>query len=116
MKKLMKKLLVMVLIATMLPAAAAANEVDVYPIAMVNVNADSWLNVRQGPEKDVIGFLPPKTDVVILAEVGDWAFVSTVARMNEGKGPIGWVSARYLIKYSAFVQKKDAQRANAGQW
>ena len=81
----------------------AQAEVITYPVAYVDVNAGSSLNVRKAPGGDLTGIrLYCREDVVILAEVDGWALV--IRPQNVGKTamdgqPLGWASMDYLRCY-----------------
>lgn len=75
-----------------------------YPVAIVEVNADSYLSVRKTPAGDLTPIrLLPHEEVVLLETIEDWALV--IRAQDYGKtdmngAPLGWVSMDYLIIYS----------------
>lgn len=75
-----------------------------YPVAIVEVNADSYLSVRKTPAGDLTPIrLLPYEEIVLLDVVEDWALV--IRAQDYGKTdmngtPLGWVSMDYLIIYS----------------
>lgn len=85
---------------------AYAEEMSRYPVAYVDVNAESWLNVRSEPEGRKLFGLPCHKDVVILAEEAGWALVTSAERMQRGLTPYGWVCADYLQVYREHIQKE----------
>ena len=102
----MKKLAILVLVLLLMASAAHA-ESSIYPVALVNVNRESWLNVRKTPGGELtFTQLMSQKDVVILDEVDGWALVNTIERMEDGKPPLGWSSSMYLVKYRAYIATK----------
>lgn len=90
------------------PVCASAQEVVLYPIALVNVKEGSSLKVRREPAGKWAYFnLPCRMDVVILQTVDGWALVTTPERMRTRDMPIGWVSADYLLTYCAYIDVED---------
>lgn len=94
--------------AIMLVLISPANaEAQLYPVAYVDVNADSYLAVRQTPG----GKLTPNRllayeDVVILAVDGDWALVIQRQYMGctDMRGiPLGWAHTEYLHIYAVHI-------------
>lgn len=89
---------------------ASAEVIERYPIAYVDVNADSYLNVRKTPGGELKHIqLQPLEDVVILHTDGDWALViqeryMTAADMNGH--PLGWVHLDYLSVYREYITPK----------
>lgn len=62
--------------------------------AKVKLNdVDSYLNVRNAPNGDVIGKLHHDAPVEVWAEKDDWAFI------HYGDSGTGYVSAKYLVQY-----------------
>lgn len=97
---------------------AARAEADLYPIAYVDVNAGSTLNVRKAPGGDLTHIrLNCREDVVILAEVDGWALVirpQHFGRKTMDGQPLGWASMDYLVPYRQFVHaKKEPAAATA---
>ena len=89
-----------------LPAKAATAEH--YQVAYVDVNAGSSLNVRTGPGGDWAYYgLPARMDVVILQTADGWAEVNTPERIQDGLGPMGWVSMDYLHTYRDYIVLED---------
>lgn len=102
----MKKMVAMVLVL-LLVASTAGAESAIFPVALVNVNLESWLNVRKTPGGELtFTRLVSQKDVVILDEVDGWALVNTIERMEDGKPPLGWSSSMYLVKYRAYIVTK----------
>lgn len=89
-----------------IPAANA--EVVHYPLAYVEVNAESCLNVRSEPMGTRLFGLPCWTDVVILDQADGWAYVSTPDRIAERKPPCGWVSMDYLNVYGDYMANEKS--------
>lgn len=100
----MKKTLCIVA-ALMMIATAACADVTTYPIALVNVDYDSWLNVRQSPGGELtLVTLHRRQDVIVLQQVDGWALVNTPARHEKGLEPLGWSSMEYLVVYRNYIQ------------
>lgn len=83
--------------------ASCAEELARYPVAYVDVKADSFLNVRDEPNGDKLYGLPCRADVVILTEEAGWALVTSEERLAEGNNPHGWVCMDYLHKYREYL-------------
>jgi hypothetical protein len=85
---------------------ASAEEFVRYPIAYVDVNADSYLNVRKTPGGECTSYqLRAYQDVVILATDGDWALVILEKYMplRHIKNPLGWVHRDYIRPYREYI-------------
>lgn len=89
----------------LIPPASA--EAQLYPVAYVDVNADSYLSVRQTPGGELTpNRLLAYEDVVILAVDGDWALVIQRQYMGctDMRGtPLGWVHTDYLYTYAVHI-------------
>lgn len=104
-------LMMLVIAALSLWVEPSKAEVLHYPVAYVDVNADSVLNVRETPGGELTSWaLKAWKDVVILERSGRWALVNTVERIGEHKPPIGWVCTDYLVVYREIVQTKRPVR------
>lgn len=73
------------------------------PVAIVWVDADSYLCVRKTPDGELATRLQPHEDVVLLEIFENWAYV--IRAQDYGKTdmtgtPLGWVNMDYLIIYS----------------
>lgn len=103
----MKRMMATILLMCLFAAGAEASEATILPVAYVDVQADSWLNVRFTPGGTLTGYgLMPLTDVVILAEIEGWALVTTSERIAGEQDPLGWCSTDYLVKYREYIQAK----------
>lgn len=60
-----------------------------FPRNGVTTNSAQNLNLRSGPDGAIIGKIPPRAQIQVLAEHGDWAQVSF-------NGKRGWASRSYL--------------------
>ena len=83
--------------------SSCAEDLVRYPVAYVDVKAESWLNVRDSPAGDKLYGLACWTDVVILTIRDGWALVSSEKRISEGRMPYGWVCAEYLKPYREYI-------------
>lgn len=100
MKKTISLAAVLVMVAT-----AACAEVSTYPMALVNVDYDSWLNVRQSPGGELtLVTLHQRQDVIIIRQSGGWALINTPERHEKGLAPFGWSSMEYLVVYRNYIQ------------
>ena len=92
---------------------ASAEVIERYPIAYVDVNADSYLNVRKTPGGELKHIqLKPLEDVVILHTDGDWALVIQLKYMTAtdmNGNPIGWVHRDYLSVYREYITPKTKE-------
>ncbi len=84
---------------TLLDIPAACAEETRCPVALVNVNPGSRLNVRESPYGRVVGSLSRGADVVVLDRQNGWSLVTTERDMAHGHRPLGWVWAEYLEEY-----------------
>lgn len=96
---------------TLLDIPAACAEEARCPVAVVNVNPGSSLNVRVSPNGRVINKLGRGADVVVLDKQNGWVLVTTERDMAHGHRPLGWVWADYLEEYRFVFQPKE-QKAN----
>ncbi len=96
---------------TMFDIPAACAEETRCPVALVNVNPGSRLNVRESPNGRVVGRLSRGADVVVLDRQDGWSLVTTERDMAHGHRPLGWVYADYLEEYRFIFQPKE-QKAN----
>lgn len=106
-----------VLLTAILMTVARA-EADLYPIAYVDVNAGSTLNVRKAPGGDLAHIrLNCREDVIILDQVDGWALVirpHCFGKTTMDGQPLGWASMDYLVPYRQFVHtKKEPAAATA---
>lgn len=96
---------------------ASAEVIERYPIAYVDVNADSYLNVRKTPGGELKHIqLQPLEDVVILHTDGDWALVIQLKYMDAtdlNGNPLGWVHRDYLSVYREYIVPKTKEPAAA---
>lgn len=108
-KKAAALLLCLALVMASTTAGAAATR---YPVAMVNVHPDSWLNVRDAPMgKWLCLGLTRGTDVVILETVDGWALVQQLYSFREEIQPLGWVCMDYLVIYRDYIiTEEDPQQ------
>lgn len=91
---------------------------EVYPIAYVDVNAGSTLNVRKAPGGDLTHIrLNCREDVIILDQVDGWALVirpQCYGKTTMDGQPLGWASMDYLVPYRQFIHtKKEPAAATA---
>lgn len=81
----------------------ACAEVKHWPLAYVDVNADSYLNVRKTPAGELCTIrLESMAEVVLLETDGSWALVirpEHLGRADMNGQPLGWVSMDYLRVY-----------------
>lgn len=81
----------------------ACAEVQHWPLAYVDVNADSYLNVRKTPAGELRTIrLESMAEVVLLETDGSWALVirpEHLGRADMNGQPLGWVSMDYLRVY-----------------
>lgn len=81
----------------------ACAEVQHWPLAYVDVNADSYLNVRKTPAGELCTIrLESMAEVVVLETDGSWALVirpEHLGRADMNGQPLGWVSMDYLRIY-----------------
>lgn len=81
----------------------ACAEVQHWPLAYVDVNADSYLNVRKTPAGELCTIrLESMAEVVLLETDGSWALVirpEHLGRADMNGQPLGWVSMDYLRVY-----------------
>lgn len=106
-----------ILLTAILMTVARA-EADIYPIAYVDVNAGSTLNVRKAPGGDLTHIrLNCREDVVILDQVDGWALVirpKCFGKTTMDGQPLGWASMDYLVPYRQFIHtKKEPAAATA---
>lgn len=92
---------------TLLGIPAACAEETRCPVAVVNVNPDSSLNVRESPNGRVVGSLSRGADVVVLDRQNGWSLVTTERDMAHGHRPLGWVWADYIEEYRFVFQPKE---------
>lgn len=88
-----------------IPAACA--EENRCPVAVVNVNPGSSLNVRESPNGRVVGSLSRGADVVVLDRQNGWSLVITERDLAHGHRPLGWVYADYLEEYRFIFLPKE---------
>lgn len=81
----------------------ACAEVQHWPLAYVDVNADSYLNVRKTPAGELCTIrLASMAEVVVLETDGCWALVIRPEHLGSSDmngQPLGWVSMDYLRIY-----------------
>lgn len=96
---------------------ASAEVIERYPIAYVDVNADSYLNVRKTPGGELKHIqLQPLEDVVVLHTDGDWALVIQEKYMTAtdlNGNPLGWVHRDYLKVYREYIMPTTKEPAAA---
>ena len=85
-----------------------------WPVAYVDVQADSYLNVRETPGGEKTQFvLRCREDVVLLMQQDGWALVIRPDKVGQGQ-PLGWACMDYLHCYREFLwalpdeKEKDA--------
>lgn len=84
--------------------AAKAEELYSFPVAIVQVDAGSTLNVRRTPAGDWAYYgLPSGAEVMILEEEACWAYVTSIEMHEAGMIPYGWVSSEYLLRYNVHL-------------
>lgn len=90
----------------------SAEAEDLLPVAIVEVNADSYLSVRKTPAGDLTPIrLQPHEEIVLLEIFENWAYV--IRSQDYGKTdmtgtPLGWVSMDYLIIYTTKTRMPTA--------
>lgn len=86
---------------------AEAEEIYSYPLAIVQVDADSTLNVRRTPAGDWAYYgLPSGAEVMILEEEAGWAYVTSIEMHETGMIPYGWVSSEFLLRYNVHLTEQ----------
>ncbi len=97
-------LIFLLIMAAGLAIMREANAEEALPVAIVEVNADSYLSVRKTPAGELTPIrLQPYEEIVLLEIIEDWAYVIRV--QDYGKTditgtPLGWVNMDYLIIYT----------------
>lgn len=85
----------------------ACAEVEHWPLAYVDVNADSYLNVRKTPAGELRTVrLESLAEVLVLDVEGGWALVIRPEHLGRGDmngTPLGWVSMDYLNIYRDYM-------------
>lgn len=79
--------------------------IDRYPLAYVDVNRGSCLNVRKTPGGEwAYKTLPCKADIVLLqlSEDGGWYLIAEPIE-GEPIHPAGWVCAQYVRIYNDYI-------------
>lgn len=109
----MRRTACLVLAVLLVIASGCAEETRTakhYPVAYVAVREGSSLNVRRSPagEWAYMG-LHGWEDVIILQQQDGWALVNTPDRVQDGKGPVGWVCMDYLHTYRDYIMLEDSQ-------
>lgn len=90
----------------------AEAEIVRWPVAYVDVKADSYLYVRETPGGEKTQFvLRCREDVVLLMQQDGWALVIRPDKVGEGQ-PLGWACMDYLHCYREYLweieKEKDA--------
>lgn len=81
----------------------AKAEIVRWPVAYVDVNADSYLNVRETPGGEKTQFvLRCREDVVLLMQQDGWALVIRPDKVGKGQ-PLGWACMDYLHVYREYL-------------
>lgn len=90
---------------------SCAEELHRYPVARVEVNAGSCLNVRKTPGGERCAVqLNCMEDVVILATDDGWALVirpEHVGSQDMNGTPLGWASMEYLRVYREHIEIEE---------
>jgi hypothetical protein len=85
----------------------ACAEVEHWPLAYVDVNADSYLNVRKTPAGELRTVrLESLAEVLVLDVEGGWALVIRPEHLGNGDmngTPLGWVCMEYLRIYRDYM-------------
>lgn len=85
----------------------ACAEVEHWPLAYVDVNADSYLNVRKTPAGELRTVrLESLAEVLVLDVEDGWALVIRPEHLGRGDmngTPLGWVSMEYLRIYRDYM-------------
>ena len=87
---------------------AAAEEVYHYPVAVVDVNEGSHLNVRRWPGGVICGSLDCFAEVVVLERHEEWGLITTRKHHEVGWKPLGWVHTDYLRFFGVMVTTKKS--------
>lgn len=85
----------------------ACAEVEHWPLAYVDVNADSYLNVRKTPAGELRTVrLESLAEVLVLDVKDGWALVIRPEHLGNGDmngTPLGWVCMEYLRIYTDYM-------------
>ena len=85
----------------------ACAEVEHWPLAYVDVNADSYLNVRKTPAGELRTVrLESLAEVLVLDVKDGWALVIRPEHLGNGDmngTPLGWVCMEYLRIYRDYM-------------
>lgn len=97
---------------TCMGIGTAEAEIVRWPVAYVDVKADSYLYVRETPGGEKTQFvLRCREDVVLLMQQDGWALVIRPDKVGEGQ-PLGWACMDYLHCYREYLweieKEKDA--------
>lgn len=87
---------------------AAAEEAYHYPLAVVNVDECSYLNVRYWPGGVICGSLDTYEEVAVISRYGEWGLVTTRKRHELDWPPLGWVHTGYLRFFGDMVTNKKS--------
>lgn len=88
----------------------AEAEIVRWPVAYVDVKADSYLYVRETPGGEKTQFvLRCREDVVLLMQQDGWALVIRPDKVGEGQ-PLGWACMDYLHCYREYLWELEKEK------
>lgn len=88
----------------------AEAEIVRWPVAYVDVKADSYLYVREPPGGEKTQFvLRCREDVVLLMQQDGWALVIRPDKVGEGQ-PLGWACMDYLHCYREYLWELEKEK------